>query len=77
MGRRVRGVDDGGCQDTPPPSRDADAPESCFYFPPKEGVGNAGCPVAPAASRGKNKNHTSIVTTVAPESPGIPAREWF
>jgi hypothetical protein len=26
---------------------------------------------------GKVKNHTSIVTTVAPVSPGIPAREWF
>jgi hypothetical protein len=23
------------------------------------------------------KKHTSVVTTVAPESPGIPAREWF
>ena len=43
----------------------------------QEGVGNAGCTSAPAASRGKNKNHTSVVTTVAPVSPGIPAREWF
>jgi hypothetical protein len=25
----------------------------------------------------KMKKHTSIVTTVAPRSPGIPAREWF
>jgi hypothetical protein len=25
----------------------------------------------------ENKNHTSVVTTVAPVSPGIPAREWF
>jgi hypothetical protein len=48
-----------------------------MYASPKEGVGNAGCTSAPAASRGKNKNHTSVVTTVAPVSPGIPAREWF
>jgi hypothetical protein len=52
-------------------------PELLMFLPPKEGVGNAGCPSAPAASRGKNKNHTSVVTTVAPESSGIPAREWF
>ena len=26
---------------------------------------------------GKVKTHTSVVTTVAPGSPGIPAREWF
>jgi hypothetical protein len=25
----------------------------------------------------KNRKHTSIVTTVAPESPGIPARSGF
>jgi hypothetical protein len=30
--------------------------------PETEGVGNAGCRLAPAASRGKNKNHTSVVT---------------
>jgi hypothetical protein len=24
-----------------------DAPEACIYFPPKEGVGNAGCPMHP------------------------------
>src|SRR6266446_3972920 len=24
-----------------------DAPELCIYFPPKEGVGNAGCPMHP------------------------------
>src|ERR1700737_1087492 len=29
-------------------------------------------PVAPAASRGKLKNHTSIVTTGSPETPGLP-----
>ena len=25
----------------------------------------------------ESKKHTSVVTTVAPDSPGIPAREWF
>src|ERR1700674_641687 len=33
--------------------------------------------LAPAASRGKNKNHTSVVTTGPPGSPGIPARNGF
>jgi hypothetical protein len=39
-----------------------------------EGVGNAGCPMHPQPVC--EKVHT-VVTTVAPESPGIPAREWF
>jgi hypothetical protein len=38
------------------------APELLIYPSPKEGVGNAGCTSAPAVSRGKNKNHTSVVT---------------
>jgi hypothetical protein len=40
----------------------------------KEGVGNAGCPMHPQPVC--EKMHT-VVTTVAPESPGIPARGWF
>ena len=39
-----------------------DPPELSMYPSPIEGVGNAGCTSAPTASRGKNKNHTSIVT---------------
>jgi hypothetical protein len=31
-----------------------------------------GARIAPAASRAKNKKHTSVVTTVTPGSPGIP-----
>src|SRR5579863_4783200 len=62
---------------TPPHPRDANAPGLCCIVPPEEGVGNAGCSAAPAASRGKDKNHTSVVTTGPPISPGIPAREWF
>jgi hypothetical protein len=36
-----------------------------------EGAGNAGRPLRPQP-RVQNKKHTSIVTTVTPESPGIP-----
>src|SRR5437764_15236005 len=43
-------------------------------FGPKEheGAGNAGALDAPEASHAKLKKHTSIVTTVTPDSPGIP-----
>ena len=50
------------------------APEPLNIFRPLEGVGNAGCPMHPQPVR--KKVHTEV-TTVAPESPGIPAREWF
>jgi hypothetical protein len=66
-----------GIPRTHPCSRGVIGPSLAQILRPIEGVGNAGCPSAPAASHGKNKNHTSIVTTVAPVSPGIPAREWF
>ena len=60
---------------TPSP-RIAPEPLNIFrpLFHPSEGVGNAGCPMHPQPVR--KKVHT-VVTTVAPESPGIPAREWF
>ena len=45
--------------------------------PKTEGVGNAGCRFAPEASRGENKNHTSLSHHGYAGSPGIPAREWF
>ena len=36
------------------------APEVLLYFPPKEGVGNAGCPLHPQARvRLSSKKHTS------------------
>jgi hypothetical protein len=57
--------------------RNADAPEVMLHRSARRGRGECRAPIAPAASHGKNKNHTSVVTTVAPESPGIPAREWF
>src|SRR5450631_3477823 len=54
-----------------------DAPEACIYFPPKEGVGNARVPVAPAAScaLGSGRTHTSNN-----EYTGIarhPRTQWF
>ena len=61
---------------SPPSPRIAPEPLNIFrpLFHPLEGVGNAGCPMHPQPVR--KKVHT-VVTTVAPESPGIPAREWF
>jgi hypothetical protein len=40
-------------------------------FALKEGAGNAGRPMRPQP-RVQSKKHTSVVTTVTPESPGIP-----
>ncbi len=53
-----------------------DAPELCIYFRPLEGVGNAGCPLHPQP-RVQCVGSTRVVTTVAPGSPGIPARNGF
>ena len=57
-----------------PAARCARVVHVCFA---QRGRGECRVPIAPAASRGKNKNHTSVVTTGPPESPGIPARGWF
>ena len=54
-----------------------DAPEACIYFPPKEGVGNAGCPVHPRPRVHLVVVERTRVTTSTPESPGIPARNGF
>src|SRR3979411_502243 len=45
-------------------------------FRPTEGVGNAGCPIAPQP-RMQSRKPTSVVTTGPPEKPGIPARNGF
>src|ERR1700743_3965105 len=64
-------------QNTPPPSRGANrtrvvdetgVPRSL------EGAGNAGCSAAPAASRAKNKKHTSKSPQVRRRTPAFPAR---
>jgi hypothetical protein len=59
--------------DKPPRSRGANAPELCMNFPPlhKEGAGNAGRSTRRSLAC-KIKKHTSIVTTVTPDTPGIP-----
>src|SRR5450432_4916663 len=54
-----------------------DAPEACIYFPPKEGVGNAGCPLHPRPRVHLVVVERTRVTTSTPESPGIPARNGF
>ena len=52
-------------------------PESCFNKSLEmEGVGNAGRTARPQPCV-QSRKHTSVVTTVTPDSPDIPAREWF
>jgi hypothetical protein len=51
------------------------APELLIDPSPDEGVGNAGWPAHPQP-RVEKITH-AFVTTVAPDSPGIPARGWF
>jgi hypothetical protein len=57
--------------------RDAKRPRRCFYLPPKEGVGNAGCPMHPRSRVQIVVVERTRVTTSTPESPGIPARNGF
>jgi hypothetical protein len=47
-----------------------------FFAPEIKGSGECRVPVAPAASCAKVES-TRVVTTVAPGSPGIPARDGF
>jgi hypothetical protein len=52
-----------------------DTPEVCHLFRPREGVGNAGCPVHPQPRVRKWwLECTRVFTARSPESPGIPAR---
>jgi hypothetical protein len=54
------------------------APKLCVNpSPRKRGRGERRVPAAPAASRAKVKQHTSIVTTGPPASPGVPTRNGF
>jgi hypothetical protein len=54
------------------------APEPLIYLsPPKEGVGNAGCPLHPRPRVHLVVVERTRVTTSTPESPGIPARNGF
>jgi hypothetical protein len=54
-----------------------DAPEALLDLPPKEGVGNAGCPLHPRPRVHFVVVERTRVTTSTPESPGIPARNGF
>src|SRR5258705_3445894 len=58
------------------PSR-RNAPEPLMNLPPKEGVGNAGCPLHPRPRVHFVLVERTRVTTSTPESPGIPARNGF
>src|SRR6267142_2522750 len=53
------------------------APEALMDLPPKEGVGNAGCPLHPRPRVHLVVVERTRVTTSTPESPGIPARNGF
>jgi len=46
-------------------------------LPPKEGVGNAGCPLHPRPRVHLVVVERTRVTTSTPESPGVPARNGF
>jgi hypothetical protein len=58
-------------------SRGAMRPRFAFIFRPKEGVGNAGCPLHPRPRVHFVLVERTRVTTSTPESPGIPARNGF
>ena len=58
-------------------SRGAMRPSCAFIFRPKEGVGNAGCPLHPRSRVHFVVVERTRVTTSTPESPGIPARNGF
>ena len=56
--------------------RGAMRPSCAFISRPKEGVGNAGCPLHPQP-RVRSVESTRVFTTGPPGSPGIPARNGF
>ena len=58
-------------------SRGAMRPSRCFYLSPKEGVGNAGCPLHPQPRVHLVVVERTRVTTSTPESPDVPARNGF
>src|SRR6266568_2463596 len=54
-----------------------EAPEPLMNLPPKEGVGNAGCPWHPRPRVHWVVVERTRVTTSTPESPDVPARNGF
>ena len=63
--------------DTTSRPRDAMRPRRCLALPPKEGVGNAGCPLHPRSRVHLVVVERTRVTTSTPESPDVPARNGF
>jgi hypothetical protein len=57
--------------------RGAMRPSCAKNLSPKEGVGNAGCPLHPRSRVHLVAVERTRVTTSTPESPGIPARNGF
>src|SRR5882757_5989981 len=53
------------------------APEPLMNLPPKEGVGNAGCPMHPRPRVHLVLVERTRVTTSTPESSDVPARNGF
>jgi hypothetical protein len=53
------------------------APEPLINLSPKEGVGNAGCPLHPRPRVHFVLVERTRVTTSTPESPDVPARNGF
>src|SRR5260370_7269795 len=53
------------------------APEPLMNLPPKEGVGNAGCPLHPRPRVHLVVVERTRVTTSTPESPDVPPRNAF
>ena len=70
------GNDDVSFADTTSSSR-REAPEALMNLPPKEGVGNAGCPLHPRPRVHLVVVERTRVTTSTPESPDVPARNGF
>jgi hypothetical protein len=54
-----------------------EAPVAMMNLPPKEGVGNAGCPLHPRPRVHLVVVERTRVTTSTPESPDVPARNGF
>ena len=76
--RSIRGTHPSSSpQDAASRSRGAMRPSLAKIFRPKEGVGNAGCPLHPRPRVHFVVVKRTRVTTSTPESPGIPARNGF
>ena len=74
---RAFALPDAPIADTDQRSRGVMRPGVCFYPPPEEGVGNAGCPPHPRSRVHFVLVERTRVTTSTPESPDVPARNGF